>query len=314
MKFGLLFSGQGAQRAGMGIDFLADPLFKETVEIASEASGQDIVADFKSEHDELKKTVHVQPALVAFEAGIYRMLQRDLPDFNAAGMVGLSLGEYGAMIASKAISLKEGISLVSDRAKYMQEDADQVSSSMAALIKPDVDKVNAILTALQNTDQQVYFSNFNSPNQIVIGGEESAVKKAVREINDQEAAKRAVELKVNGAFHTPLFNEASKKMHQRLANVSFAQVEIPVISNTTVKPFTDDWAEIMERQLAVPTHFGSCVQYLIDQVGIDATLEIGLGKTLSSFARQVDRKLEHYHIGNLTDYQKFIEEEHGIKK
>ena len=83
MKFGLLFSGQGAQRAGMGINFLADPLFKETVEIASEASGQDIVADFKSEHDELKKTVHVQPALVAFEAGIYRMLQRDLPDFNA---------------------------------------------------------------------------------------------------------------------------------------------------------------------------------------------------------------------------------------
>lgn len=142
MKFVLLFSGQDAQKAGMGLDFLTDPLFKETVGIASEASGQDIVADFKSEHDELKKTIHVQPALVAFETGIYRMLQRDLSDFKPVGMVGLSLGEYGAMIASKAVSVKEGISLVSDRAKYMQEDADQVSSSMAALIKPDVDKVN----------------------------------------------------------------------------------------------------------------------------------------------------------------------------
>lgn len=314
MKFGLLFSGQGAQKAGMGLDFLADPLFKETVEIASEASGQDIVADFKSEHDELKKTVHVQPALVVFEAGIYRMLQRDLPDLRPAGMVGLSLGEYGAMIASKAISLEEGISLVSDRAKYMQEDSDQVASSMAALIKPDVDQVNAILTALQNNDQRVFFSNFNSPKQIVIGGEELAVKQAVEKINEQEAAKRAVELKVNGAFHTPLFNEASKKMHQRLVKVSFDQTEIPVISNTTVKPFTDDWAEIMERQLAVPTHFGACMQYLIDQVDIDSTLEIGPGKTLSSFARQVDRKLENYHIGNLVDYQKFIEEEHGIKR
>ncbi len=100
------------------------------------------------------------------------MLQCDLPDLRPAGMVGLSLGEYGAMIASKAISLEEGISLVSDRAKYMQEDADQVASSMAALIKPDVDQVNAILTALQNNDQRVYFSNFNSPKQIVIGGEE----------------------------------------------------------------------------------------------------------------------------------------------
>lgn len=147
------------------------------------------------------------------------MLQRDLPDLRPAGMVGLSLGEYGAMIASKAISLEEGISLVSDRAKYMQEDADQFASSMAALIKPDVDQVNAILTALQNNDQRVYFSNFNSPKQIVIGGEELAVKQAVEKINEQEAAKRAVELKVNGAFHTPLFNEASKKMHQRLVKV-----------------------------------------------------------------------------------------------
>lgn len=121
---------------------------------------------------------------------------------------------------------------------------------------------------MQKTDQQVYFSNFNSPKQVVIGGEENAVKNAIHEINDQEAAKRAVELKVNGAFHTPLFNEASKKMHHCLAKVHFDQTEIPVISNTTVKPFTDDWAEIMERQLAVPTHFGACVQYLIDQVGI----------------------------------------------
>lgn len=314
MKFAVLFSGQGAQKAGMGLDLLADSLFVETIDEASSASGQNIVADFKGENDELKKTVHVQPALVSFEAGIYRMLMRDLPELNIAGMVGLSLGEYGAMFASSALSLKETISLVSDRAKYMQIDADRVASGMAALIKPNLSKVKAILSKLQEDGEQVYLSNFNSPKQVVIGGEKNAVAAAVKEINDQVAAKRALLLRVNGAFHTPLFNEASKKMHDRLANVDFAKNKIMVISNTTAKPFDGNWKEIMEKQLAVPTHFCACLQYLIDHEHIDATLEIGPGKTLSSFAHQIDRDLESYRIGNLKEYQEFVEAIHETEK
>lgn len=314
MKFAVLFSGQGAQKAGMGLDFLADPLFKETIDEASKASGQDLVENFKSEQDELKKTIHVQPSLVAFEAGIYRMLQRDLPDLNVVGMVGLSLGEYGAMFASGALPLKETISLVSDRAQYMQEDADKVTSGMAALIKPDLDKVEQLLKELRDKGLQVYLSNFNSPKQVVIGGEKQAVAKASDVIKQAEAAKRVIVLRVNGAFHTPLFAEASKKMHQRLVKVSFVANRVPVISNTTAQPFANDWDTIMEKQLAVPTHFGACLQYLLDHSDIDATLEVGPGKTLSSFAHQIDRKLANYRIGSLTEYQEFIEEEHGTQK
>lgn len=309
MKFAVLFSGQGAQKPGMGIDFMSDPLFKETIEVASEASKQDILADFKSENNELKKTINVQPALVAFEAGIYRMLERDMPSLDIAGMVGLSLGEYGAMFASGALSLNDTISLVSDRAKYMQEDADKVNNGMTALVKPDLIKVKDILTNLQKQGCRVFLSNYNSPRQVVVGGEKEAVEEAAKQIKSEKASLKAINLRVNGAFHTPLFNEASKKMHERLKSVKFKQSNVPVISNTTVRPFANDWAEIMEKQLAVPTHFGECLQYLLDHKKIDATLEIGPGKTLSSFAKQVDRKLDRYKIGSFDEYQEFIEEE-----
>lgn len=313
MNFGILFSGQGAQKPGIGLDFLVDPLFKETIELASEASKQDIETIFASKNNELAKTIHVQPALVAFEIGIFRMLMRDLPNLNIGGMVGLSLGEYGAMAASGALDLDNTISLVTDRATYMQADADKIDNAMAALIKPDLDKVKAILTKLQNEGQKVYFSNFNSPKQVVIGGEKNAVTLASEEIKTNNAAHRAITLNVNGAFHTPLFNRASQKMHERLKDVTFNSTKIPVISNTTSQPFTNDWAQIMEKQLALPTHFGDCLQYLIDNNNISATLEVGPGKTLSSFANQIDRSLDTYRIGSYDEYQEFIEEENEIK-
>lgn len=311
MPFGLLFSGQGSQKAGMGLDFLDDSLFKETIEEASEASKQDLVTVFKSDNDELKKTVHVQPALVAFEAGIYRMLKRDLPDLDIAGMLGLSLGEYGAMYASNALSLDETISLVSDRAQYMQLDADKEESTMAALLKPKLELVEKILTDLQDQGRRVYVANYNSPKQIVIGGPVADVQVAAQAIQDQEAAKKAIVLDVNGAFHTPLFNSARQKMHERLKSVDFKQNDVVVVSNTTAKPFADNWAEIMEKQLAVPTHFGECVQYLIDQQKITATLEIGPGKTLTGFAKQIDRHLDNYRIGSYAEYEEFLEKQNA---
>lgn len=314
MRAAILFSGQGAQKPGMGLDFLADPLFKATIEQASEASNKELIAIFKGENNELQKTINVQPALVAFEAGIYRMLKRDLPDLPIAGMLGLSLGEYGAMYASGALDLTETISLVNDRACYMQEDADKVDNGMAAIVKPKLEKVEQIVSDLQTQGSEVYIANFNSPKQVVIAGIKGAVEEASEKIKVEKACLKAVSLKVNGAFHTPLFNNAKRKMHERLKTVKFRPTEVPVISNTTVKPFADDWNSVMERQLAVPTHFGECLQYLVDQQKVDTTIEIGPGHTLSSFAKQVNRKLERYEIGSLKQYQEFIEAKDGFEK
>lgn len=305
MKIGLLFSGQGAQKPGMGLDFLSDPLFEKTINEGSAASGLDLKKIMASENDELKETKNVQPALVAVSYGIFQMLKRDLPKLPVTAMAGLSLGEYAALMASESISLEAGLRLLADRGQYMQDDADKVPSSMAAVLKPDVAKVEATCDQYEN----VWIANYNSPSQLVIGGTEDEVQSAVKDLKEQSAAKRVVILRVSGAFHTPLFNGAKEKMHKRLADESFAQPRVPVISNITITEFqSDEIASIMERQLAVPTHFGADVEYMVDHLGVDSTLEIGPGKTLSRFAQQVNADLNRSNIATMDDYLAYVKE------
>ncbi|WP_367333068.1 ACP S-malonyltransferase [Limosilactobacillus sp.] len=305
MRLGILFSGQGAQKPGMGLDFLSDPLFTSIVSQGSQITGLDLEKIMASKDGELKQTKYVQPALVAMSFGIYQMLKRDLPQLPIFAMAGLSLGEYAALIASKAISADRGLSLLKDRGAYMQADADQVDSTMAAVLNPVHDKVAAVCDRYS----QVWVANYNSPQQVVLGGATDQVKAAAGDIKAEQAAKRVVVLKVSGAFHTPLFNGARAKMHDRLAEEQFHKPTVPVISNTVVAPFTaENIASIMERQLAVSTHFGEDVQYMVKLLEIDATLEIGPGKTLSRFAKQVDSNLVRTHIGTLKDYQTYLKE------
>ena len=305
MKIGLLFSGQGAQKPGMGLDFLSDPLFESIISQGSTATGMDLKRIMASGNGELKETKNVQPALVAVSYGIYRMLKRDLPKLPVAAMAGLSLGEYAALMASEALPFEDGIQLLADRGRYMQADADRTASSMAAVLSPDVEKVEAICDHYAH----VWVANYNSPAQLVIGGTVDEVQQAVSELKEQAAAKRVVILRVSGAFHTPLFNGARQKMHDRLAKESFAQPVVPVISNTTVTEFQgDEIAAIMERQLAVPTHFGADVAFMVEHQEIDATLEIGPGKTLSRFAKQVNSQLKRANIATMKDYATYVKE------
>lgn len=305
MKIGLLFSGQGAQKPGMGLDFLSDPLFESIIFQGSAATGLDLKQIMASENGELKETKNVQPALVAVSYGIYRMLKRDLPKLPVAAMAGLSLGEYAALMASEVLPFEDGIQLLADRGRYMQVDADQTASSMAAVLNPDVKKVEAVCDRYAH----VWVANYNSPAQLVIGGTVDEVQQAVSELKEQAAAKRVVILRVSGAFHTSLFNGARQKMHDRLAKESFAQPVVPVISNTTVTEFQgDEIAAIMERQLAVPTHFGADVAFMVEHQGIDATLEIGPGKTLSRFAKQVNPQLKRANIATMKDYATYVKE------
>lgn len=168
MQIGVLFSGQGAQKPGMGVDFGRPPLC-QLVEEASQATGLDIATLMKGEGGELDYTKYVQPALVTVSYGIYRMLERDL-QLPIAGMVGLSLGEYAALMAAGALDFTPGMALLADRARYMQEDADQVPSTLAAIVEPKLDMVSQAVEAAQAAGQGVYFANYNSPDQVVLGG------------------------------------------------------------------------------------------------------------------------------------------------
>lgn len=163
MYYGILFSGQGAQRSGMGVELMADSLFSRIVSWASDVCELDLLKIMKNEHNELNKTVYVQPAIVTVSYGIYQMLKRDLPQLPIKGMIGLSLGEYAALIASNSLSFEEGIKLVADRARFMQQDADREISTLAAVLDPQLQEIKELITAQQENGQRVYIANYNSP-------------------------------------------------------------------------------------------------------------------------------------------------------
>ena len=306
MKLAILFSGQGSQFTDMGLDFYQEsPIFMDCVDKASEIADFKITSVFANDGDKLSETKYIQPAIVAMSIGIWKMLQNTLGDKLAVeGMVGLSLGEYSALIASQKLSFSDGMSVLKDRAIYMQDDANKVDSKMAAIIDPQIEVIEKLCTDYPN----VYVANYNTPKQLVIGGDGEELVDVVDKIDSLNAAKKIVELKVSGAFHTPLFTNASQKMKKRLSNVTFTEGSNLVVSNTTMRPFEkDSLAEILAKQIIKPTHFGECVQYLIDNKKIDTVLEIGPGKTLSKFTKQIDKSIKRYHISKLSDFKKFID-------
>lgn len=306
MKLAILFSGQGSQFTDMGLDFYQEsPIFKDCVDKASEIADFKITSVFANDGDKLSETKYIQPAIVAMSIGIWKMLQNTLGDKLAVeGMVGLSLGEYSALIASQKLSFSDGMSVLKDRAIYMQDDANKVDSKMAAIIDPQIEVIEKLCTDYPN----VYVANYNTPKQLVIGGNGEELVDIVDKIDSLNAAKKIVELKVSGAFHTPLFTNASQKMKKRLLNVTFTEGSNLVVSNTIMRPFEkDSLAEILAKQIIKSTHFGGCVQYLIDNKKIDTVLEIGPGKTLSKFTKQIDKSIKRYHISKLSDFKKFID-------
>lgn len=313
-KAAILFSGQGSQFSGMGLDlYEKDPLFKETLDrINAQVSSFDLLTILANKNGELEQTKYQQPAIVALGLGLNAMVRRDAPEISVGGFVGLSLGEYAALIAAHALPEEQGIKALEARAEFMQADAEEVASKMAAVLKPDVSAVEKICEQIAATGAIITISNYNSPKQVVIGGEAVAVSQAIEQITETKAAKRVVELPVSGAFHTQLFAKASAKMAPVLDKVTFSQPDVPVISNTTGQPFEKDQLKAtLIKQIVSPTHFADCVSYLIANEEIDTTIELGPGGTLTQFVKQIDRKINRYQIQDETSYQSFLEEIRG---
>ncbi|MBB1110738.1 ACP S-malonyltransferase [Limosilactobacillus sp. pH52_RY] len=302
MKLGIVFSGQGAQKAKMGIEFLNDPVFKQLVQTATRISKLNILKNMESANDELTKTVNLQPTLTTLNIGLYKMLKRDTSNLKVSCMGGLSLGEYSALIASNAIDFEQGIRLLVDRGKYMQEVANDHKGSMLAIINPNMEKIKDICNLYD-----VEIANYNSPNQIVIGGIDEKIKQAKKVILEEEAAFRVVELNVNGAFHTSLFSKVKGQLANSLKKVTFNEPKIPVLSNTISKPFTkQNISEILAKQVTNPTYFAKNIESMKKDYGVTHIVQIGPGKALTSFIKQSALGIKTYNIATLKDYQRFL--------
>ncbi|UFK69242.1 ACP S-malonyltransferase [Limosilactobacillus reuteri] len=302
MSLGIIFSGQGAQKSKMGLDFYEDPLFAELLNHASNISGLNMLKILENKNNELTETVNLQPTLTTLNYGIYRMLKRDIFDMKVSCMAGLSLGEYSALIASNALTFEQGIQLLVDRGKYMQEASNSNAGKMLALIKPKLKEITQICALCK-----VEIANYNSPKQIVIGGQNLQIEFAKKMIMERKAALRIIELEVSGAFHTSLFSNVQKQLEKRLKDVKFENPQIPVVSNTTVEEFQkESLTAVLSKQVANPTYFEKDIKLMKNTYGLTHIVQIGPGKALSNFVKQMSLGIKTYNISNIKDYRKFL--------
>lgn len=301
-KIAFVFPGQGVQAVGMGKDFYdASETAKNVYETASKASGLDVKGLCFTENDKLNITEYTQIALLTTEVAILKeVLNKGIkPDVCA----GLSLGEYAAVAAAEAMELDDLFELIRLRGKYMQE-AYPVGGAMMAVLGMDADAVTEIC---DETDGIVSIANDNCPGQIVISGEENAVK-AAGEALSAAGAKRCVPLNVSGPFHSKLLGKASEQLEEALKNKTINDIKVPYVCNTEARLVTDsaDIKDLLVRQVSSGVRFRESIQVMKD-MGVDTFIEIGPGKTVAGFIRKTDRDLKVINIEKYEDLEKLNE-------
>ena len=287
MSKAYIFPGQGAQFSGMGKDLYENHQnAKELFDQANEILGFDIQKImFSGTDEELKQTKVTQPAV--FIHSVVAALTSE--GFNPDMVAGHSLGEFSALVANKTLTFADALSLVSQRAKAMQEACEIKPSTMAAVLGLEDEVVEETCQGIEGI---VVAANYNCPGQLVISGEVSAVEKACEALKEK-GARRALILPVGGAFHSPLMEPAREKLAEAIENTSFSTPSCPIYQNVDAKGYAD--VESIKKnlvlQLTSPVRWTQCVQNMI-QDGATTFVECGPGKVLQGLVKKINRDAE----------------------
>lgn len=279
-----VFPGQGAQHPGMAQHLYSQyPLAKDLFERANELLGFSITdIMFNGSEDDLKETKVTQPAIFLHSVIAYKLLSKGVkPDMVA----GHSLGEFSALVANEALSFEDGLLLVSQRAKAMQRACELNPSTMAVVIGAEDAKVEEICRSIEDV---VVPANYNCPGQLVISGSFSGIEKAIEALK-AAGVKRAMPLKVGGAFHSPLMMPAQEQLAEAIINTKVNNPICPVYQNATALPATDP--EIIKKnlitQLTAPVLWTKSIQNMI-QNGAKEFVEFGPGAVLQGLIKKID--------------------------
>lgn len=282
-----IFPGQGAQFTGMGLDlYEQSPLAQQLFEKANNILGFSITdIMFEGTAEQLKETKVTQPAIFLHSVILANVLG---DNFKPEMVAGHSLGELSALVASKALSFEDGLTLVSKRALAMQKACEIKPSTMAAVLGLEDAIVEEICNEVAGI---VVAANYNCPGQLVISGAVEAVEKAC-EILKEKGAKRALLLPVGGGFHSPMMEPAGEELAKAIEETSFAQPICPVYQNVPAKAIIDP-SEIKKNliaQLTAPVKWTQSIQQMITDGGTEF-IEVGPGKVLQGLMRKIDRNV-----------------------
>lgn len=289
MSYAFVFPGQGSQSVGMLSDLAqTHPQVGEVFGEASEVLGYDLWEVVQ--HDQngrLNQTDVTQPAMLATGIAVYRSLLAKA-DWQPAYMAGHSLGEYTALVASGVMTLEQGIELVAERGRLMQNAVPAGQGAMAAVLGLEDEQVVAVCANITGVVEAV---NFNSPGQVVIAGEKNAVEAAMHAMTDAGATK-VVPLAVSVPSHCSLMKPAADALAEKLAGMTFANAQVPVLHNVNVAVSNkaDEIKQALVEQLYRPVQWVKTVQAMQAQ-GVTDLYELGPGKVLMGLNRRIDRKM-----------------------
>ena len=291
-EFSLVFPGQGSQSVGMLADLAeAFPLVTATFQEASDALGFDLWQLVQGgPAEELNLTHNTQPAMLAAGIAVWRVWQEQ-GGANPVVTAGHSLGEYSALVAADALGFSDAVALVAERGRLMQQAVPEGTGAMAAILGLDDDKVRELCSdAAQG--EVVEAVNYNSPGQVVVAGNKTAVERMI-ELAKGAGAKRALPLPVSVPSHCALMKPAAEQLAERLAAVSISAPSIPVIHNVTVAECAepDQIRQLLAQQLHSPVRWVETVQAIAGR-DLDTVIESGPGKVLAGLNKRIDRSIK----------------------